>query len=79
MNSGGVISNCSVRLTAEKSFAVNFMHHENIDMAKWGQSYFGVALVFLRLQFLTFYSYFFDKKNIICTENLKNVLPNPYR
>ena len=63
MNSGGVISNCSVRLTAEKSFAVNFMHHENIDMAKWGQSYFGVALVFLRLQFFNIlFIFFFDKK-----------------
>ena len=41
------------------------MHHENIDMAKWGQSYFVVALVFLR----------FDKK--YNTENIKNVLPNP--
>ena len=63
MNSGGVISNCSVRLTAEKSFAVNFMHHENIDMAKWGQSYFGVALVFIRLQFFDIlFIFFFDKK-----------------
>ena len=63
MNSGGVISNCSVRLTAEKSFAVNFMHHENIDMAKWGQSYFGVALVFLRLQFFVIlFIFLFDKK-----------------